>query len=403
MIHKRIARRDLLKAMVVSPGWLFWAFAPQPVARRRSSLVAAPPLAANRIYLPLVRTQPNPSRVVQIHSASATHWDFVTGWHGDHVSATAVEQMVQAGLMRLTATSSVREAWETLIPAYHPGDKIAIKVNLNNARCSDDDNAIDALIEPVNALIGTLVSSGIQQQDVWVYDATREMPERFYGRRRYTGARFFARGCADELAPFDHQHPSLRVQFTHPALVVERWLTDLLYRATYVINMPILKKHGIQPVTLGFKNHFGSLSFLTGAGGDDDPHIYYNANDPRYRADYSPLVDINANPNIAGKTVLTLGDGLFGSPWATSSPQPWRTFGGQAPNSLFFSRDRVAVDSVMCDLVRSEFGFASWPSEDRAYDYLRVAQSRGLGTFERGDPWGSGYQRIEYLKEELSA
>jgi hypothetical protein len=70
---------------------------------------------------------------------------------------------------------------------------------------------------------------------------------------------------------------------------------------------------------------------------------------------------------------------------------PWSTFGGRAPNSLFFSCDSVAVDCVMCDLLRAEWGL-----NEAAYDYLRLAQERGLGTFERGDPWGSGYNVLGY-------
>jgi len=36
-----------------------------------------------------------------------------------------------------------------------------------------------------------------------------------------------------------------------------------------------------------------------------------------------------------------------------------------------------------------------------ADDYLRLASDAGLGVFERGDPWGSGYDQIDYLKTEL--
>jgi hypothetical protein len=37
---------------------------------------------------------------------------------------------------------------------------------------------------------------------------------------------------------------------------------------------------------------------------------------------------------------------------------------------------------------------------EEAYDYLRLAQTRGLGTFEKGEPWSSGYSQIEYLRVE---
>jgi len=349
-------------------------------------------------YFPLaMRTSPPLSRVVQVHASAATSWDFQTGWYGQYVNQGIVDQMLERGLVELTGVGSVAGAWATLLPGYSPGKKIAVKVNFNNCRsCDDSDNVIDALIEPVNALIRSLVQAGVRAEDVWVYDASRWIPDRFYNRRQYMQARYIDRfGCADETATFNHAHPSLRVSFSHPGMVTDRWLTDLLYHASYVINMPILKRHGTHPVTLGFKNHFGSLDNLGGAG-DDNPHPYIKPTDVRYSADFSPLVEINANPNIAEKTVLTVGDALFGAPSVGATPAPWTTFGGSSPNSLLLSRDRVAIDCVMCDLLRAEWGL-----DEAAYDYLLLAEQRGLGTFEKGDPWGAGYERLDYRYVDL--
>jgi hypothetical protein len=50
----------------------------------------------------------------------------------------------------------------------------------------------------------------------------------------------------------------------------------------------------------------------------------------------------------------------------------------------------------MCDLLNAEWGIV-----EAAYDYLRLAEQRGLGTFEKGDPWGSGYALIEYVRVDL--
>jgi uncharacterized protein (DUF362 family) len=306
--------------------------------------------------------------------------------------------MIDQGLTELTGTTSGEAAWGVLLPDYQRGQKIAVKVNFNNASsCSDGDNEIDALIEPVNALIGSLIAAGVQEDDVWVYDASRRMPSRFYDRRRYTGARYISTACTDRVAAFSHADPSLRVSFAHPSLS-DRWLADLLYEATYLVNMPILKGHGIHPVTLGFKNHFGTIDNVTGWGDpNDNLHFYIAPRAGQYSPDYSPLVDIYANSNIAGKTILTVGDGLFGAPGAAAEPVRWRTLGDHAPNSLFFSRDPVAIDCVMCDFLRSE-----WDQlPNSAYDYLRLAAELGLGTFEQGSPQGSGYTQIEYIRLSL--
>ena len=51
----------------------------------------------------------------------------------------------------------------SLLPGYQHGKGIAIKVNLNNCgSCGDSDNLIDALMQPVNALIAGMLSIGVQ-------------------------------------------------------------------------------------------------------------------------------------------------------------------------------------------------------------------------------------------------
>jgi hypothetical protein len=390
-----VTRRGLLKATGVAAGWL-GVCAAQRLLGVAPDATAQEPELTPRAYLPLVLKSYSRPKVVHVHASHATHWDFSTGWYGDYVRQSVVDEMVEQGLMEVTGTTSVTGAWATMLPDYTSGQKIAIKVNLNNSwRCSDTDNVIDALIEPVNALIRSLVQAGVEEADVWVYDASRSMPQRFYDRRLYAQASYVDDGgCADWIATFNRIHESLRVSFSAPAMVTDRWLTDLLYQATYLINMPILKKHGTHPVTLGFKNHFGSLNDLRGLGGDN-PHPHISPGSPYYSPNFSPLVDINANPNISDKTVLTVADGLYGAPAVGSPPIPWNTFGG-APNSLLFSRDRVATDCVMCDLLDAEWGLS-----DAAYDYLNLAEVWGLGTFERGDPWGDGYTRLEYDRIDL--
>ena len=65
------------------------------------------------------------------------------------------------------------------------------------------------------------------------------------------------------------------------------------------------------------------------------------------------LVDINSNPHIKAKTVLTVGDGIYGARINNYNevPSPWPTFGNKSPNSLFFSTDPVAIDCVQRDLL----------------------------------------------------
>ncbi|MBN1178445.1 MAG: DUF362 domain-containing protein [Anaerolineae bacterium] len=363
-------------------------------------------------------TCPPPSqRVVHVHSTLATHWDFGDDYYGNFVDQPAVDAMVDEGVIALTGASSLAQAWQTLLPGYAPGKAIAIKVNLNNSlyceQCTVDCEEwrlkIDALVHPINGIIRGLKVAypNFAHNDVWVFDASpgpdppvslRKIPDRFIDACPYAGVRYFDQGCC-EPATFATSDPSAWVSFYPPAgtpLPPAQKITDVLVAATYVINIPILKRHGGAGVSLSFKNHFGSI--------DNCPPLHdwtcFNWPAAYYSSSYNPLVDLYLNPHIGGKTVLTIGDGLFGDRIGNVyKPSPWETFGDDAPNSLFFSTDPVALDCVMCDFLNAEgYQGGIYPNSD---DYLRLAAAAGLGTFERGDPWGAGYSIIDYEWIEL--
>jgi hypothetical protein len=353
-----------------------------------------------------------------VRDSTATYWDGTSLFY-NAVDQRRVNAMVQAGLQSLTGRNSWGDLWRALFervrPAgYQPGQKIAIKVNLNAAEsCSSHGNKIDALPQPVLALINGLVAAGVRASDVTVYDASRPIPT--YLRdpilASYPNVKFLGRWCTGS-APTHGGAASLTVRFGDANNYLrDRYLVDLLYTATYLINMPILKRHtGDQgnPVTLSFKNHLGSIDRIPGSG-NDHLHDYILTSGPHYRSTYSPLVDICRNPNIRDKTVLILGDGLFGGTAPGSPPrQQWNIFGGPG-NSLFFGLDPVATDCVMADLIVAE----GLVGRTHTYDYLFCAQEAELGTCEGSrsnpggkplqKPYGSGYTAIDYVRRDLSS
>jgi hypothetical protein len=372
------------------------------------AVVAEEPTLQPRAYLPYVAQRhfhnapPNPGKVVHVRNPAATHWtDGTDYWN--HLDQTAVDSMVDLGLLELTGATTLVEAWQQLIPDYLPGQKVAIKVNFNNTRdCDGTSPVIDALMEPVNAVAKGLIQMGVAPSDICVYDAVRALPDRFVNADLY-GVSFFDgwwESVCRATAGFTYEDES-QVQFYPPSGVVmpEEHVTNVLVNATYLINMPIMKGgHPLAGVTLGFKNHFGTISACSGL------HDYVDVvhTPAAYRTDYNPLVDMLLSPLIGGKTVLTIGDALFAARQFAQAPVPWTTFDEQLPNSLFFATDPVAVDCVMYDLILAEPG-TSVPQD--ANNYLRLAAESGVGIFEAGNPWqepfGSGYASIDYTRIDM--
>jgi hypothetical protein len=340
-----------------------------------------------------------PHRVVHTHCDDATYWDYATGWYGDYVNQTIVDEMTDRGVMTLTNTTTRADAWSALIPAYAAGQKIAIKINLNNADCGDSDQVIDALPQPINSVIRGLKEIGVSESNIWVYDVTNgwhngEMPERLVNKVTtfYPDVQFHSNesSCSTALGYSATEKIHFNVPSGKPA-ISDRPICNALANATYLINMPIMKKHGMAGVTLAFKNHFGSFEHC------DYAHWSVDLGDGEYVSTYNGLVDIYNNPHFKNKTILTIGDGLYGARINNYDevPSPWPTFGDKSPNSLFFSIDPVAIDCVMYDFLDAEDGVPAGSD-----DYLKLANASGLGAFEHWDGTHQ-YSTIDYQRIEV--
>lgn len=383
-----------------------------PVAITRRNFIHMLPVMGAGVFLGQASAQslfsgspqkmPLPGRVVHVNDVNATSWDFSTGWYGDYVDQAVVDAMVERGLTALTGETTVQKAWKRLIPGYVPGQKIAIKVNFNNFYTGDPDPDpdINALIEPVNAIVKSLKPFGAAPGDITVYDVTHGFHDgglpyhSFVSKCLHPGVHFVCyKGLANPFSETELVHfncpPPPKPQI--PDLAVANVVVD----TDYLINMPIVKAHAYAGATLGFKNHLGSIDRC------DYLHPYF-PHHPNYQSDYSPMLDLFLNPHFRKKTVLTVGDCLFGNWYAvTGSPIPWIKFGNQASNSLFFSADPVAADSVMMDVVEIERQQQGQSFYSTARDFLVLAEGARLGIHESGDPWklpiGSGYKRIFYI------
>jgi hypothetical protein len=324
-----------------------------------------------------------PGRVTWIRDTNATPWDGMNGyWWQDAtgVNQAAVDRMISASLRVLTGTTNDTAAWDQTFKYYNsqhghgsigyaPGEKIAIKINLNNSLSASDGNKADASKQTVLAILRQLVNqAGVPQTNITVYDATRVIPSRIYEpcHQEFPSVQWVDSGvCYGQKVTWVTNGSSFSVtNYCGGPLVVPSCVSQ----ATYLINMPLLKGHGYAGVTLAGKNNYGSIP-------SKDHSSYLMASEAKQPL-YSMLVDLMGSRELGGKTILYVNDGLFGNSTAGTVNNRAQCaftnlFNGQWSASIFMSFDPVAIDSVCADFLYAEFGQNLGQADD-GYPHVAV-------------------------------
>lgn len=347
----------------------------------------------------------SPGRVVWTWNPDATMEELDGYWFEPQNNNQAViNEMMEEGIKNLANKECLTEAWNGLFSyvniknnrgdaGYQPGEKIAIKVNLNNCwnplDFIDDyeklDNERDAHPVVLNALLSQLVYTiGVEQEDITIYDASRPMPNWFFDPIYEAFPNVVYIDANGGASGRKQVNPSEKEFFFSDGTI--RTLPECVVDATYIINMPLLKQHPINNgVTLSGKNMFGT--FIEPVA---DIHPYHESG--QFVGNAAPQTDLFAHEDLGQKTVLFLGDGLFATlrDHRTITHFHMYPFNDDWTNSLFFSQDPVAIDSVMYDFLHTE---GPIPIEG-SQNYLHQAAEPPLNTY---DPEQDGI----YVSESL--
>ncbi len=245
--------------------------------------------------------------------------------------------------------NSPGEAWKQLV---RPGERIGLKVNC----LSGKGNATSVSL--VNAICERLQQAGVKPENIIIWDRLNEDLESAgfrvstsSGKTRCLGNDVL--GYEDELSVFG----------SVGSLVAK----NLTQACDAVINLPVLKDHGIVGVTMALKNMFGAIH---------NPNKYHpNGGDPY-------VADVNALPEIRKKLRLTICDGTTaqyeGGP--TYMPQWTWPYGG-----LLVAKDPVALDTLGWQIIeqkRAEKGMRPLKEMKREPKYIATAADgrHALGT-----------------------
>lgn len=387
----------------------------------------------------------HPGRVVWVHAPDATDWagpDSEQYWYDDaSTDPDVVDRMMSAGVRSLAGKPTEAESWEALFRnfneaqgrgsrGYAAGEKIAIKLNLvtcwagrlGTAPFVDPvtrektryPNHIDVAPQMALALLRQLVEVvGVAQSDISIGDTTALWPDCYLDPLRavYPDVRYVENEGGEHRVRAEFSGVPLHWSTPGAEGKVPDFIPGMFAEATYFINFTTLKGHSAG-ITLCGKNLYGALIRLP------DGHLrkegrfdYYQLHDSLPNQEWSPgtghyraMVDLLGHPDLGGKTLLNLIDGLYAGYYSDATPRRWKSvpFGdgetGDWPSSLFLSQDVVAIDSVGHDFLMAEWpevvtGGVNEPGslEGGQEDYLLEAAQAGAPTSGTVyDPDGDG-------------
>ncbi len=312
-----------------------------------------------------------PGRVVWSYNPDSVAWDG-SGywWEAEHFNEAVILEMVNGSIASLGGKDTAKDGWNALFLAnnnarskdggYLQGERIAIKANINGSGVYGDDTSGETQMSYTNPvllkvlLVSLVEEGGVNPSEITVYDVSRLFPDymvEMCTAGELSGVQFVGRndGVADESTPINWSH-----QFSGKV----NYLPTCVTEATYLINLANLKGHSYG-ITLCGKNHFGS--FIN--GNTMRPPEGANLHQWLTKSEmgiYSPLVDLMANADLGGKTVLYMLDAFICAPSEgasiTEENSRWyqAPFNGGYTSSIFVSQDPVAIDSVGADFLNNE-------------------------------------------------
>ncbi|MHC4425947.1 MAG: DUF362 domain-containing protein [Planctomycetota bacterium] len=357
-----------------------------------------------------------PGRVVWIHDSNATDWDGYNSpehWYeSEHTDQAVVDKMVSRAIRGLAGESSDAAAWDAIFRyfnrsrgkgdiGYTAGEKIAMKIN--NTMCynansstfeqrSSNKNKIDNSPQMTISLLGQLVNvAGVDETDITIGDPGRITPNFYYNmvHSRFPNVCYMA--SHGGLGRTQSTFSNVEFYWSTPAANGKRqdYIPRSFAEADYLVNFAILKSHDSGGITACGKNHYGSLLRNPDRSLRGQKYNYYDMHsslpvNTRGMGHYRTLVDLMGHPELGGKTVLYIVDGLFAGRNWSSDPRKWNMapFYGDWPSSVFVSADPVAIDSVCFDFLWAEWD--DYPHYDGADDYLHeaaLADGPPSGTF----------------------
>lgn len=382
-----------------------------------------------------------PGRVVWVHNTKSTTWDGKTGswWDDNNTKQPVVSTMFSEMIQAYAGKSNDKDAWNAMFKyfnkthnrgnkAYKKGEKIVIKINANHDKTSYKwDNEAHTSPAVVYSVVSQLIDVvGVSGDDIIIAEPSQLIGAPIYDKIRsnsnpeYKKVWFADRvKTAEPQRFFPEPDTTSGVYFTIPPRnkVVKFYVPKCYVDASYIINLGILRGHRVFGVTMGAKNHFGSIYCLSmkkygpgqpGSNAANRPSknpILHNFSlwDYEYSnktGEQHCFPTIMAHKELGGKELIQILDGIYPTKLNENGVIRWQSLDNHWGSSMLISQDPVAIESVGLDIMSNEpnltEGNPSFTSHlDNGYHEAALANNPPSGF--KYDPENNG----QYISQSL--
>ena len=312
-----------------------------------------------------------PGRVAWIHAPGVAKWDGRTGlWVEDRWNDQRLaDDMISETVAAVGGKDNAKEGWDAMFrnfndrhgkgnKGYRKGEKISVKLNLNNAISHRDTVELNSSPFVTLALVRSLVNEGgVAPSDIIICEPSRAITDSIYFKvfREYPEVTFIDNIGGEGRQKCGYYPEALAYSVDNGKMA--RGLAKCIVDADYVINSALLKTHSGPGVTLTGKNWYGATDIAL--QWRKNAHNNVSQDKRNGKPGYKTFVDFIAHPDLGGKCLLFLIDGTYGSRDVNGAPYPkWQKapFFGDWACSIIASQDPLAADAVGMDLIIGE-----WP------------------------------------------
>lgn len=256
------------------------------------------------------------------------------------ISGDQVNHLLVRAMENLFQVSKAAQAWQRL---FKKDDVVGIKINcLAGKGISTHAELVDAIIEGVK-------SAGVVERNIIIWDrANRDLEKAGY---RIQTDRNRVQCYGTERVGYTYRV----YEFGEVGSCLSKILVET---CTAIINVPVLKDHGIVGMTNALKNFFGAIH---------NPNKYHDRRGDPYIADVNMLSEIRSRVRLIVSDALTAqceGGPPFMPQWTWSQ------------NSLLIGFDPVAIDALgwqMIETKRREKGLPTLKAAGREPTYIATA------------------------------